>query len=63
VIGTAGAWFLSSTAQTFLFRMDVNDPRAFASALGTLAAAALVASLIPARRAATVDPLITLKSE
>jgi putative ABC transport system permease protein len=63
VIGTAGAWFLSSTAQTFLFRMDVNDPRAFAAALGTLAAAALVASLIPARRAATVDPLITLKSE
>ena len=28
VIGGVGAWFLSSTAKAFLFRMDVTDPRA-----------------------------------
>ncbi|HUF24364.1 MAG TPA: ABC transporter permease [Vicinamibacterales bacterium] len=63
VIGGAGAWFLAETAKSFLFRMDVNDPRAFAAALGALALAALVASVIPARRAASVDPMIALRSE
>jgi ABC-type antimicrobial peptide transport system permease subunit len=63
VIGGAGAWVLASTAKTFLFRMDVNDPRAFAAALGALALAALVASVIPARRAASVDPMIALRNE
>lgn len=62
-IGGAGAWFLVSTAKTFLFRMDVNDPRAFATAIAVLAAAALLASYIPARRAAGVDPMIALRSE
>ncbi|MEX2273327.1 MAG: ABC transporter permease [Vicinamibacterales bacterium] len=63
IIGGVGAWFLSATAKTFMFRMDVNDPRAFAGAIGALAVAALVASLIPARRAASVDPMIALRAE
>jgi ABC-type antimicrobial peptide transport system permease subunit len=63
VIGGAAAWLLSSTAKAFLFRMDVNDPRAFAAALGILAAAALVATIVPARRAASVDPAIALRAE
>jgi putative ABC transport system permease protein len=63
VIGGTGAWFLSETARTFLFRMDVADPRAFAAAIGVLALVALLASLIPARRAASVDPLVALRSE
>ena len=58
-----GAWFLAATAKTFLFRMDVNDPRVFAAAIGVLAAAALLASYIPARRAASVDPMIALRAE
>ena len=63
VIGGVGAWFLAASAQSFLFRMDVTDPRAFAAAIGVLAAAAAVASLIPARRAASVDPMIALRAE
>jgi ABC-type antimicrobial peptide transport system permease subunit len=62
-IGGAGAWGLSWTAQSFLFRMDVTDPRAFAAAIAALAAAGLVASAIPARRAASVDPVIALRAE
>jgi putative ABC transport system permease protein len=62
-IGGVGAWFLAETAKSFLFRMDVNDPRAFAAALGALAAAALVASVLPARRAASVDPMVALRAE
>lgn len=63
VVGGVGAWFLSSTAKAFLFRIDVNDPRAFAAALGVLAAAALIATIIPAVRAASVDPSIALRAE
>jgi putative ABC transport system permease protein len=63
VIGGVGAWYLSAVAQTFLFRMQPTDPRAFAAALLLLAFAALVASAIPARRAASVDPVIALRAE
>ena len=63
VLGTAGAWYLSEAARTFLFRLDSNDPRAFAAAVAVLAAAALVASVIPARRAACVDPMEALRAE
>ena len=62
-LGGVGAWYLSETAKAFLFRMDVTDPRAFAAAIGALAFAALVASAIPARRAASVDPMIALRAE
>ena len=33
VIGGVGAWYLSAAAKTFLFRLEANDPRAFAAAL------------------------------
>jgi putative ABC transport system permease protein len=62
-IGGLGAWYLSAAAKTFLFRIEANDPRAFAVALGSLALAALVASAIPARRAASVDPMVALRAE
>ena len=62
-IGGVASWYLSSAAKTFLFRMDVTDPRPFVAAMGVLAAAALIASAIPARRAASVDPMIALRSE
>ena len=63
LIGTAGAWYLSTTAQTFLFQLDSNDPRAFAAAIVSLAVAGLIASAIPARRAASVDPMEALRAE
>jgi len=63
VIGGAAAWAISGNARAFLFRMNVDDPRAFAAAIGALMLAALVASLIPARRAASVDPMIALRNE
>ncbi len=63
VIGGVAAWALGGTAKAFLFKIDVTDPRVYATAIGVLVAAALVASAIPARRAASVDPLVALRSE
>jgi len=63
IVGGTGAWYLSSTAKTFLFRMDTTDWRVFATAIGALTAAALLASAIPARRAAGVNPIVALRSE
>jgi putative ABC transport system permease protein len=63
VLGGIGAWSLSSAAETFVFRMDVNDPRVFGMAVATLAVAAFIASVVPARRAANVDPTVALRAE
>ena len=62
-LGTAGAWYLRATAKTFLFGLDAADPRAFAAAIVSLSVAVLVASIIPARRAASVDPVVALRAE
>jgi putative ABC transport system permease protein len=62
-IGGVGARYLGSTARTFLFGLQPSDPRAFAAALLTLSIAALIASVIPAHRAATVDPIVALRAE
>jgi putative ABC transport system permease protein len=62
-IGGAGAWWLSATVKTFLFAVQPNDPWIFASALAVLASAGLLATALPARRAATVDPLTALRAE
>ncbi len=63
VIGAAAAWYLTSTVQSFLFELQADDLRAFAAATVTLVVAALVASVVPARRAASVDPTVALRSE
>ena len=63
VIGSAAAWALSRNVESFLFQTEPTDPRIFAVALVTLAIAGFLASAIPARRAASVDPLIALRHE
>jgi len=63
ILGGVGAWYLSAAARTFLFSIEATDPRAFAAAFLLLALAALLASAIPARRAASVDPMVALRAE
>jgi putative ABC transport system permease protein len=62
-IGGAVAWLLSARVATFLFEIRPTDVTVFVAALGTLAFAGLMASAVPARRAATVDPLVALRHE
>jgi putative ABC transport system permease protein len=63
VIGSVAAWYLSAAAQAFLFNIEPTEPRAFIASVVTLVVAALVASGIPARRAASLDPMIALRAE
>jgi putative ABC transport system permease protein len=60
-LGFAGAWLLTTLIQSLLFGVSARDPWSFILAAGILAACALVACDIPARRAARVDPLQTLR--
>jgi putative ABC transport system permease protein len=62
-IGVAGAWYLGAGIATFLYQIEPTDLSVFGGALLVLACAGLLASAIPAHRAATVDPLIALRHE
>jgi predicted permease len=47
----------------YLFGLSPLDPLAYGMVISLLAAAALVATIVPARRACLVDPAITLRAE
>lgn len=63
VIGVAASLGLMRLMSSLLFETRVNDPMAFAFALGILLAVAAVAVCIPAYRAAKLDPLQALRFE
>lgn len=63
VIGLAGAWGASRLLQGLLYGDNTNDPMTFVAVPLVLIAVAALATFVPARRAARVDPAITLKAE
>jgi predicted permease len=62
-IGGAGAWWLGASVQAFLFGVRPDDVGVYAAAVAILALAGLLASALPARRAAAIDPLVALRHE
>jgi len=62
-LGTGLSWYFSAAVRSFLFQVEPTDPRVFAGALLVLALAGLAASVLPARRAAAVDPITALRRE
>jgi predicted permease len=63
LIGLAGAAALSRLVEGMLFGLTPLDPMTFVVVSGLLAAVALLASGIPARRATRVDPLVSIRAE
>ena len=63
VVGTAGAWVVTRLLASFLFETAPTDPPTFTAVALTVLAAAVLAGLIPARRATRVDPLVALRHE
>jgi putative ABC transport system permease protein len=62
-MGLAGALGFTRVIQSLLFGISPLDPLTFAAMPAVLAAAAILASYLPARRAAAVDPVETMRAE
>jgi putative ABC transport system permease protein len=60
-VGLALALGLTRLMSTLLFEVNASDPVTYISVAGLLLAVALVASYLPARRAARVDPMTALR--
>jgi ABC-type antimicrobial peptide transport system permease subunit len=63
VIGLVAALALSRLMSSLLFGVGPLDAAAYVAALGIVSAAAALASYAPARRAATIDPMQTLRAD
>ena len=62
-IGLAGAFILTRVLSNLVFGISVTDPPTFVSMSLLFIVISLLASYLPARRAAKVDPIIALRSE
>jgi predicted permease len=62
-IGLAGALAMTQTMAGLLFEIKPTDVTSFGAAIVSLALVALVASLVPAWRATSVDPIVALRAD
>lgn len=63
VAGLAATYYATRIIASFLFETTPHDPATLVAVVALLGAAASVAAWLPARRAATVDPLTALRAE
>ena len=61
--GLAGAWALTRFMQTLLFGVSGTDRLTFFAVTAVLASVAILATFIPARRAARIDPMVALRAD
>jgi predicted permease len=58
--GLAGSFLLRRTLQAQLYEVGAMDPRVVGAVAGVLIVVAMIACILPARRAAKTDPMIAL---
>jgi len=63
VAGLAGSWFATRAIQSLLYGVGDHDPITIVSVCALLAVCGMIAALIPARRAASIDPVQALRTE
>ena len=63
VLGIGIAAVLTHVMSAFLFGIGPLDPMTYAVVSGALAAVALLATYLPARRASRVDPIVALRAD
>jgi ABC-type antimicrobial peptide transport system permease subunit len=62
-LGFVGALLLTHILRTLLFNVSPTDPLVFTGIVLLLVVTSWIAAYVPARRAAGLDPLVTLRSE
>jgi ABC-type lipoprotein release transport system permease subunit len=63
VLGAFGAWWLSRYLETLLFGVRPFDLFTFVAVAALLLATALIACILPGRRAMRIDPAVALRVE
>ena len=61
VLGVGGAVAATRLIAAFLFGVGSADPATYAAVAGTVAIVTAIASFVPARRAASIDPMAALR--
>jgi putative ABC transport system permease protein len=62
-LGASGAYWLSRYLSSLLYGVSSVDTWSFVAPALLLALAAMAACGVPARRAASVDPMVTLRAD
>jgi predicted permease len=63
VIGLPISWMLSRLLATLIYGVTPTDPATVATAIAVLVLVGLLAAMVPARHAARVDPMLSLRAE
>ncbi len=62
-LGLPLTWFGSRLMSSMLYRLSAHDPLSLALAVAGVLLVSVAAALLPARRAASVDPIVALRTE
>ena len=63
VAGLAGTYYATRIIRSFLFQTDPHDPATLVAVVALLGTAACLAAWLPARRAASIDPVVALRTD
>ena len=61
--GVLGAWLFRKAVAQLVFGISPADPLTFFASAAVLIAVALIACLVPARRAMHIEPMLALRYE